>query len=504
MEDSLIKMQSDGLETAVEKEHVILLIGTLLLGFIFNFLFYGNQFGISYPVFVIAFYVLLFYCMRKSIYFKPDMAWALSIPVFMLSLTYFLHSNFIFDILDFMAIPLLIIAQTVLITQNNTYRWHSPGFLIDILYGLFYRTIAYMSRPFKVIAGFFPKKTGKSNNPVLHKVLLGILVSVPLVIIVVSLLVSADQIFESYVNRIPAIFAGIKIEEYLGRGFFILFVFFLSFSYLSSLSERKKPGPVIPGDGSLALPKVWDPVVVLTVLAIVNVIYLLFVFIQFAYLFCGADYNLPAHFTFSEYARGGFFELVVVTLINFGILSVCLGFTKTGGRVVVNTIRILYSLLVGCTVVMLLSAYYRMLLYEEAYGFTYLRVLTQSFMVFLLVLFVIMLLKIWNDRILLAKPYIIASLAAFVIVNYMNIDAVIAGNNVDRYYLTGKVDTGYLAALSYDAVPEIAKLAGCGDEKLAGQVRKILQDKKKELGRNDAWQSFNISKYTAQKILKNY
>ena len=251
------------------------------------------------------------------------------------------------------------------------------------------------------------------------------------------------------------------------------------------------------GDGSIRLPKVWNHITVITVMLLVNAVYLMFVIIQFAYLFGGVRLDLPADFTYSGYARRGFFELIAVTVINFGILMFCLGFTRMDGGRGSGFLRTLYSLLVGNTLVMLISAYYRMLLYEEAYGFTYLRVLTQSFMIFLLVLFGIMLFRIWRDGISLAKPFIVTAVAAFVIINYVNIDVIIAKNNVDRYYKTNKIDVAYLSTLSYDAVPEIAKLVDAKDGKVAGEVADLVKRKKEEASKNKAWQSFNISRHRA-------
>jgi len=101
------------------------------------------------------------------------------------------------------------------------------------------------------------------------------------------------------------------------------------------------------------------------------------------------NFGLPSDFTYAEYARRGFFELIAVTLINFSILLSCIGFARKGSKLIDRAVRILYSLLVACTLVMLFSAHFRMSLYEEAYGYTYLRMLTHAFMVFLFVLFLI-------------------------------------------------------------------------------------------------------------------
>ena len=195
---------------AVNREHVILLAGTLLLGILSNILFYEKEPGVSLLIFVCSFYAVLFLSAGKALIFKPDLSWAPAIPVLLLSLTYLFYSNQMFFVLNMLAIPLLIVVQTVLATGSNTCSWHTPGFLIDIVYGFLYRTFAYIARPLKVIAGIFPRRAGKSGGSVLRRVLLGLLISIPLLLVVVSLLVSADQIFKSYMDRIPQYFCGFE------------------------------------------------------------------------------------------------------------------------------------------------------------------------------------------------------------------------------------------------------------------------------------------------------
>ena len=101
---------------------------------------------------------------------------------------------------------------------------------------------------------------------------------------------------------------------------------------------------------------------------------------------------------------------------------------------------------------MLSSAFYRMLLYEEAYGFTYLRIFVQTFMILLFFLFIISIVFIWYEKLPIIKAYFIATLAVYVILNFANVDAMIARNNIYRYKETGQLDIRYLEGLSYEDV----------------------------------------------------
>jgi len=73
------------------------------------------------------------------------------------------------------------------------------------------------------------------------------------------------------------------------------------------------------------------PITVSTMLILIDLLYAFFIAIQFSYLFGSLRYGLPQNFTYAQYARKGFFELVAVTLINLIILLGAMNFTKASG-----------------------------------------------------------------------------------------------------------------------------------------------------------------------------
>jgi len=268
-------------------------------------------------------------------------------------------------------------------------------------------------------------------------------------------------------------------------------------SILKAFDEERKPVY-----DPLRWKRFIDPVVITTMLILLNLVYAVFSVIQFAYLFGGKSFILPSNYTYAEYARRGFFELVIVAVINFIIILITVSFIKKENNKIHITNKVLLTLMVSFTFVMLISAFYRMVLYEEAYGFTYLRIFVQAFMVLLFFVFVINTIYIWYSKLPLIKAYFITALAVYVILNFINVDMVIARNNIDRYFETGQIDMEYLKGLSYEAVPEIARLSK--DDKLGDEVMTYFKDKNLELEEQDIWQSFNISRYQAKKIINKY
>jgi hypothetical protein len=251
-----------------------------------------------------------------------------------------------------------------------------------------------------------------------------------------------------------------------------------------------------------------DPVVLLTILFLINAIYAIFSFIQFRYLFGGSSFIAPSSFTYAEYARRGFAELVIVTIINFGILIFGITFVKKDSKRVFTAIRAFLTVLVIFTFILLVSAFYRMTVYEQAYGFTYLRIFVQAFMIMLFFLFIINIIYIWYPKLPIIKSYFIVSLAIYIILNFTNVDIIIAKNNINRYFESGQIDMVYLKGLSYDAAPEIQKLfmavKSSPDPKetqMAQEISVYFKERKSDLENQKSWQSFNISKYRAEQII---
>jgi len=439
MEENAVENNVDTKKETITRRNILLLASCIILGILFDVLFYGKPFGISYPLFVLAFYGILLWNLKENIIFKWDFAWIISIPILALSLTYLIYSNLIFKFLNFFAVPFLIVIQTTLITKNNKYQWYAIKFVEDLGYSIFVKPFKNISKPFYMIGETISSKIKDKKVSTISKIFAGLLISIPLVMMVVVLLSSADQVFQHYAENVLSFINSISLNEFIVRTLLALLISLIIFSYIFSLLTSKVKEVK---DGESTVPLILDKVIMITVLSTINLIYIFFIYIQFAYLFGGANYALPPSFTHSEYARKGFFELVAVTLINLSVLLVSLNLTQSMSKIANQISRILNSLLVVCTSIMLYSAHFRMSLYEQAYGYTYLRILTHAFMIFIFALLLASLYKIWKVKFSLAKAYIVIAVTAYVILNYVNIDVIIAQNNFERLQKTKHIDVG--------------------------------------------------------------
>jgi len=481
---------------------------SVLLGILGQYLFVSRPAGVSVPIFVALFYVLFFYAMKGRMggfdrwRGQSRMGWFLFAPVALLSMTFVLFANDLFRFLNPLALFILIVAQTMLLARGGSQPWHRPRFILEHVKQWLVTPFAHLTAPFNTMADWVNSRrdTNKARS-VAGKVGFGLMLAAPLLFVVILLLASADGIFMSWMNGLGTLFAGDSIDSVVSRIIFTCCLSIYVFCYLWGLLFQKRKtadwsaAELTPDGEPKQRPGVerekFDPISAATVLVCVNIVYVLFAAIQFTYLFGAAEGLLPEGTAYAEYARRGFTELVIVALINIGILLVGLHFIGKGSALFERLRQVMLSVLMGCTIVMLISAYSRLSLYEEIYGYTELRLLVHGFMIFLGVLMAVAFVRIWYTRFSLAKIYIAIAITSYVIMNFVNIDARIAVNNIARFEETGKIDMYYLGSLSADAAPAIAKLYEKYPEYT--QLGDILQGYEGEAQRRKHWQSWNLS-----------
>lgn len=157
----------------------------------------------------------------------------------------------------------------------------------------------------------------------------------------------------------------------------------------------------------------------------------------------------------AEYARRGFYQLVLVAALDLGFVLFC---SARGGRTAWE--KALSLLICALTLVILASAFWRMRLYITAYGLSLLRVMTLWAMAFILLSFVLAAVKILRPGFKFWPCFAALGLYGWIIFNAFSVDVRIADYNVDAY-LDGRlasVDIDYLANLSPSTLPALERL----------------------------------------------
>jgi len=228
------------------------------------------------------------------------------------------------------------------------------------------------------------QRHGRRN---LLPVLRGLLLATPLLIIFTILLISADTLFAETLESIFGWDIFHHLSDGIWHGLQIVVVAGLVMGglviALDQRHGRDDQGPLanlmqhLPAVFSLGL------IETTTILLLVNSLFGLFVGVQFSYLFGGRENINVEGFTYAEYARRGFFELLLVALLSLAMILGLNWITRRESKKQVKIFNLLSSVLITFVLIMLVSAFRRMMLYEEVYGYTFLRLTVYIFMVWL-------------------------------------------------------------------------------------------------------------------------
>ena len=265
-----------------------------------------------------------------------------------------------------------------------------------------------------------------------------------------AIFASADAVFSSWVD---ALVPSLTFGNLVARGFVACFVFGLTLAaaYLAlnppqvdALGDRT-PAP-------LANRFEW-----LVPVLVVDAVFVAFLVAQAAAVFGGHGYvERTTGLTYADYVHQGFGQLTVATLLTFGVVWATArraGTTPTDRRWLLGSLGLLCVL----TLVVVGSALHRMGLYQEAYGFTTLRVVVDVFEGWLgFVVLAVAALGATGRARWLPRTALLSGAVVLLGLVAVNPDGWVAGHNIDRWQSTGKLDADYLQSLPADAAPVIA------------------------------------------------
>jgi hypothetical protein len=481
------------MEMKLAKKDWLFLFMCMVVGIIAEEAFFRAEIGISYLVFLTAFYALFFYRFRGFSYSHQRFGYLVLICIWLLAAGYFINDNLFFYALNIFGIPALVIFHLVVITGQKSIRWNKLAF-ISYLFSKFVASIKYNFVFASYIGKFFKQGIEESRFQVWKKVGIGILISLPVLFVVLMLLMSADTEFERMMGDIPQWFDELD-GEIIGRILVVLFFTLAFFSFLQTLIQKQINAVIHSADKQSFK---MDAIITITVLVLINVVYVLFTVVQFKYFFSG---TLQGNFTYAEYARKGFFELLFVTLINLTITILVLTFVDRATGFIKRFMQVMLTTLVLASAVLLSSAFLRLSMYEEAYGFTFIRVMAHSFMIFLIVIFMYTFIKIWIEKLSLFHFYFISALLYYTLMNVINVEQIIVTKNIERYEQSGKIDVHYLNSLSYTGILGLIQLYEKNPQ--LPDLKNILLERQNEANLNKIqWQSYNLKRTLANEEIK--
>ena len=484
----------------------IAVAGSFLIAILHSILFYGQQLGISVFLFCLALGFFIIYILKKNDKIKNKKALILCVPIILISATYFIFNNSFFYIVNMIALTILFVLMVILAVFEKT----TIGLIINRGVYLVLGPIEFLEEAIgaiiETVLGIFKKReVPKEKNEKIRKIIIGVIIAIPILIIVLILLSSADSIFSSELKEVISIIFSLDIfesETYIHLFFRIIIILMIAV-YLIALLYNVIEDNFCKKD---ALEKKrWkiDTIIGNTILTILNLVYLVFCYIQISVLFMRTG-NMQ-DFDYASYARQGFFQLMAVSIINLIIILLTSKRDEINKKM--NYTKVMNLLLAVFTLIILFSSFYRMYLYEQEYGYTFLRLMVYLALITEAILIIPTVMYILDMKINLTKIYFVVIIIMYIIINYINIDNVIAKRNIDRYFedTSGnyELDMDYLQLLGIDAAGQIKRLENIEDGNIKEQVKFYLNNTKSDV-EDITWQSFNINRCIVKSELKEY
>ena len=465
-----------------------------------SILFWNKEPGISVFIFVLACILYLIYVLSKNKKIVNKKALIFVIPIILLSSTYFIFNNELFKVLNIFVIVALGIIMCVYLCKPKT-KWSEFLKKIGYVFGGMFESVSDVIDTFKIPED---KKDNESLEKV-KKIGKSLLITIPIILVVLILLMSADQVFEGIFDKVfldlSEVLSLDGIIKLLSRLSVILITFLLCGGFIVNLVKDNTMFTKEDEDTKISVK--FENLTINMILTILNIIYLIFSFIQITNLFMNTS-NDP-NFDYSSYARQGFFQLMFVSFINFVILTVANinKIEKTKNQKIYN--KIMSLLIILFTLIIIVSAFYRMNLYQETYGYTYLRIFVDFVLITEGLISIPIIIRLLGKKIDVLKVSIVITSFMFVILNFMNIDNFIAEKNIDRYFDDPKnsnFDMSYLCNLGTDATAQVTRLLKADDEYVVKRTENYLYEQKQSFNLEKMdWQEYNISKNEAKEIL---
>ena len=241
------------------------------------------------------------------------------------------------------------------------------------------------------------------------------------------------------------------------------------------------------------------------VLGLINVMFAVFVFMQMGYLFGGVAYleSVP-DITLAEYARRGFFELLIVASLAMFVMMWFRQHFQSENKSQEKLFNVLVSMQAGLLLVMLISASHRMWLYTANFGLTELRLYTSAFLVWLAFVIGWFVWTVRGDRTLVfVKGSVLAGFFVVVGLHLANPEGLIVRTNISRAVEGAPLDYEYLATLSADAVPTLLSAMEALPEEEQLRLLARFSINWNETARDD-WRSWNLSQQIAEAKIRRH
>lgn len=489
-----------------------ILIGALFLSLWQSLLFWKQDLGISVLLFTIPIIWITTKLLKGNI--KNKKALLISIPIIILSSTYFIFDNLTFYLINIVLVPILYLIMVI---------WAISDFQIK---SIIYKIILMIFEPLNyigdviraVLKEFNPKEKDEQIGEKKEKnnIFKAVCFTGTIALIVIGLLCSADNEFAKIFSTIFKDINIFNVSELTGRIIIIIIAFFYFAGFFMNMLDKENGLKEFEKDEKTEKKESYTIRMMITVL---NLVYLVFCFTQIKVLF--TEQNIK----YSEFARKGFFQLMIVSLINIAMILKANNKNLRETEKQEKYKKTMCIVMVIFTLIIIISAFARMTLYQQNYGYTRLRILVDYTLITEIILLIPTIIYILKNKIDLIKTYFVIIITMYCLVNFINIDKIIMKNNFNRYKETGYIDLNYIMEMNNsDLIEQLLELKDTEfkysekaysqsdtdkqeiQEQIGKQQRELngyLASWKKSFNETHTLAEFNLPKMRAKSILNN-
>jgi len=315
----------------------------------------------------------------------------------------------------------------LMLCVRGSYASDSGYLLLDLIKALF-MPFAHMFSAMPALTVPFFEKNQKSRN--IATVVCGIFIALVPTCVVVFLLMRADVAFEFVMDKVLSFILPDSDDLPLDIITVILGVpcgLFIFGAFRNSVVSRETAQSRIGSAAAVGGMKICPPLMCVSVLVPLCLVYAVFFFSQLVYLTSAPLETVEGLTGVAYYARRGFFDLCRVAAVNAAAAALVLMFGRQN-----RLTKIMLTVLSSFTVALGILALVKMCLYIDCFGLTVNRIYPTVFILLLSVCFVLLIVSLYRPLKFVTLCAVVCMSGVFVTLAF-DPDAVVGRYNVGRY-----------------------------------------------------------------------
>jgi Domain of unknown function (DUF4173) len=495
------------------KPALTILVIAFGLGWLADLLFYNKSFGINFPLFTgLLTLALIGVSLREKGVLARRNLWLL-VPLGFFATMVFVRANALLTTINML---MVIVVFSLLLYFYAADRLERLSLLdYPIVLSVTAGNVLFR-QPAAIRTGIVSARKSQSFWRTTGSVMRGLLLALPVVGVFTWLLASADTIFSQQVE----IFFSPRVVNMLTEAFGHLVVIGIGgwlvagiLGYgLDRLNQKNREAITVyrPFPGLRKLQQSIGFTETITTMGLLCLLFAAFDYIQFTQLFSGQASRTMNAVEYKQYVHRGFAELLVTASLTLALVLCVQYMARTVNSKQLLALRAVSTALVALALVILVSAFQRMILWEsvEAYLDTGLRVYVRSFILWLGIAFGWLLVAVWLRPKWFAIGGFVALLGFVATINLVNPDDDVVRSNLARFEANPAYNVANIMTpgLSEDAIPALVEaFQTTKNPQMVEFLKDELGFQYARLERNGdvrEWAAFHLSRLAAYDRLK--